>query len=404
TFQSIVDRLDYLDELDVDALWMTPILDAHSHRDETQPGGPHGYDVIDYYVTADALGSNEDYEALVEACHERDIKIIFDLVINHTAREHPYFQAAKHGIDVAADDQAFFQDLYEWQYGNTALTYAYWQGIPVVDYDSLALRSWFLDVVDHWQGIVDGFRCDVAWGVPRSFWKDVRNRVKARDEEFLLLDETVPWHSDLAENQFDAHFDYGFNETLRAIARGDEDATAIHDVLEDRAARGYPDHTAFFNYVENHDMDRYLSIGGKASQMAAGAATFTLPGAPMIYYGQETGVPEQRGTMNWGDVDEDLQSHYENLIDARDSIPELASDAETEPVELDDRPNGVVAYARGGEDGQVLVVLNFSGGGATVSLPDSVETTDLLTDSDIGSGDGVEVEHAVVLRADGVGF
>jgi len=411
TFETIESRLDYLDDLGVDALWLTPILDAHSHRDETQPGGPHGYDIIDYYETADALGTTEDYEALVEACHERDIRVIFDLVINHTAREHPYFRAAKHGEtvpsddlgyfeNVSGDDQEFFADLYEWEYGTTAKTYAYWQGIPVVDYDSLALRSWLLDVIDHWQGIVDGFRCDVAWGVPRSFWKNVRDRVKARDEDFLLLDETVPWHSDFAENQFDAHFDYGFNETLRAIARGEEDATAVNDVLDDRAAMGYPDHTTFFNYVENHDMSRYVSIGDRDSQMAAGAATFTLPGAPMLYYGQETGVSAQRGTMNWNSVDEDLQTYYENLIDARDSLSELASDAPTTPVELDDRPAGVVAYARGDADGRVLVVLNFNGGSPTVSLPDGVDTTDLLTDSDVASGDGAEVEHAVVLRAD----
>jgi glycosidase len=400
TFQTLEDRLDYLDDLGVDALWLTPMLDAHSHRDETQPGGPHGYDVIDYFEAAEALGTNEDYQSLVDACHERDIKVIFDMVINHTAREHPYFRAAKRGTGTDEAGQEFYRQLYEWDFGDTALTYAYWQGIPVVDYDSLALRSWLLAVVDHWQEVVDGFRCDVAWGVPRSFWKNVRDRVKTRDPEFLLLDETVPWHSDFAEDQFDAHFDYGFNETLRAIGRGDEDATAVNDVLDDRAAKGYPDHTTFFNYVENHDMERYLSIGDKASQKAAGAATFTLPGAPMIYYGQETGVGDQRGTMNWDSIDEDLQTHYENLIAAREELPELQSAADTQPVELADRPEGVVAYARQAEDGQVLVVLNFESGDATVSLPDGVETTDLLTDSDAADGSGVTVDSAAVFRAD----
>ncbi|QCC50471.1 alpha-amylase family glycosyl hydrolase [Halapricum salinum] len=404
TFQTIEDRLDYLDELGVDALWLTPMLESHSHSNPGVPGGPHGYDIKDYFEAADALGSNEDYQSLVDACHERDIKVIFDMVINHTAREHPYFQAAKIGTGTDDAGQEFYRQLYEWEFGSTALTYAYWQGIPVVDYDSLALRSWLLAVIDHWQEVVDGFRCDVAWGVPRSFWKNVRDRVKARDEEFLLLDETVPWHSDFAEAQFDAHFDYGFNETVRAIGRGEEDASAVNDVLDDRDAMGYPDHTTFFNYVENHDMSRFLSIGDKASQMAAGAATFTLPGAPMIYYGQETGVGDQRGTMNWDSIDEDLKAHYENLVSARKSVPELASAADTQPVELDDQPDGVVAYARQGEDGQVLVVLHFESGSATVSLPAGVETTDLLTDSDVADGSGVSVDSAVVLRADDASF
>jgi glycosidase len=174
----------------------------------------------------------------------------------------------------------------------------------------------------------------------------------------------------------------------------------LHDVVDDRAAMGYPDHTTFVNYVENHDEDRFLSLADERSQKAAGAATFTIPGTPMVYYGQETGLTGTRETMNWDAIDEGLRSHYENLAAAYDSVSALSDDAPFEPVELDDRPSGTVAYARGERGDQVLVVLNFGSSDATVPVPEGVETTDLLTDADVGAGDGaVSVESAVLLRA-----
>jgi len=399
TFEFLESRLDYLDDLGVDVLWLTPVLEADSHVNPFVPGGPHGYDVTDYFETADALGSREAYEAFVAACHDRDIRVIFDLVINHTAREHPYFQAARRGERVGEDDTVFFHDLYEFERQSRAKTYFGWRGIPLVNYDSLALRAWLLAVVEEWADVVDGFRCDVAWGVPRSFWREVRQRVKDEDPEFLLLDETIPWHSDFAAGQFGVHFGYGFHETLRAIADGREPATALHDILDRRAAEGYPDHTGFVNYVENHDVDRYLAAAPPSAQMAAGAATFTLPGTPMLYYGQETGLTGTRERMNWDDPDEDLRAHYERLIALRDERPALASAAAVDPVALPGRPEGVVAYARknAAASDRVVVVLNFGGEPATVALPDGVGTTDLLTGEDVGTDGGVAVGSAVVL-------
>ncbi|MUV89376.1 hypothetical protein GJ629_05210 [Halapricum sp. CBA1109] len=109
---------------------LTPILESHSHSNPNVPGGPHGYDVTNYFEAAEALGDNEDYEALVEACHERDIKVIFDLVINHSAEEHPYFRAGNTGEGVADGDQEFFRSLYQYENSYTPKTYAYWSGIP----------------------------------------------------------------------------------------------------------------------------------------------------------------------------------------------------------------------------------------------------------------------------------
>ncbi|WP_135303501.1 alpha-amylase family glycosyl hydrolase [Haloarcula amylovorans] len=396
-FQFLESKVEYIDSMGADAVWLTPILDAHSHRDETQPGGPHGYDVIDYFETADALGTREAFESFVDACHERDIKVIFDLVANHTAREHRYFQSAMRGED------APFRDWYRWE-GGTALYYFGWRGIPALNFDNPAVRSWVFAVAEEWANVVNGFRCDVAWGMPHSFWKEFRARIKADHPEFLLLGETVPWqddHVDFAENEFGMQYAENLFSTLGAIGTGEEPADALQEIVAERRDAGYPDHVTMLNYIENHDTDRYLAGASRAAQRAAGAATFTLPGAPMLYYGQETGLTEMRERMNWDGADGELRAFYRALAETRHAERALQSDADVVSLSVAPEHDRVTGYAREAGGERVHVLLHFGEGAVEVAQPADVERTDRLTGSDISARDGtVTVETAVVLRAD----
>ncbi|WP_254279558.1 glucodextranase DOMON-like domain-containing protein [Haloarcula marina] len=397
-FDFLESTVDYIDSMGADAVWLTPILDAHSHRDETQPGGPHGYDVIDYFETADALGSRAQFESFVDACHERGIKVIFDLVVNHTAREHPYFQSATGGED------APFRDWYRWE-GGDAQYYFGWRGIPILDFDNPAVRSWVLAIAEEWADVVDGFRCDVAWGLPHSFWKEFRQRIKAEHPDFLLLAEAVPWqddYADFAENEFGLHYAEGLFETLGAIGSGEESADALRDVCEWRRDAGYPDHVSLLNYVENHDTDRYLADASRAAQMAAGAATFTLPGAPMVYYGQETGLTGMRERMNWERADEDLRAFYRNLAAVRHDERALQSDADVIPLSVAPGNDRVTGYAREMEGERVHVLLNFAEDAVEVAQHPAVERTDRVSGDSVGTAGGVTVDSVAVLRADGL--
>ena len=399
-FSFLESNVEYIDSMGADAVWLTPILDAHSHRDESQPGGPHGYDVIDYFQPADALGDRAAFESFVETCHEHDIKVIFDLVGNHTARQHRYFQAAK--AAVAGDTDSSFGEWYRWS-GEQALYYFGWQGIPVLNYDTLAVRSWFLAVVGEWADVVDGFRCDVAWGMPHSLWKEVRERVKRDHPDFLLLGEAVPWeadHADFAENEFGLHYAEGLFRTLQAIARGEAPADDLQDTIAERRDAGYPAHMGLLNYVENHDTDRFLSIADRQRQRAAGAATFTLPGAPMIYYGQETGLTERRERMNWDAADEVLRSFYRSLAELRHELEPLQSDGDVVPLSVAPGDDRVTGYAREAGGERVHVLLNFGDGPTTVEQHPAVERTDLVAGESVAAGEGVTVDDAVVLRAD----
>ena len=401
TFREIERRVEYLESLEVDCLWLTPVLASPT---------THGYHITDYFDTADDLGSRAAFESLVDRCHEAGIRVVFDLVVNHTSRDHPAFQLHSAGVDAYADHfrrvdaERNVVDV-EWaslrEGGDDIPEYYFnWQRIPNLNYDSLAVRSWMLDVVDEWADVVDGFRCDVAWGVSHAFWKEVRDRVP---EDFLLLDETIPRDADYHEGEFHMHYDTTLYETLRDVGAGEKPADAVLDALDDAAWAGFPDSAVHLRYVENHDESRYVDECDEPSLRAAAAATFTVPGAPMIYYGQERGVSEQRGPMRWHDGDADLTAFHRALASLRAETPTLREGrvvaVEYEVTSTDGDGDAVTAYAREDERGRYVVVLNFDAGSASVSLNESVQPTDLISGEAVADGDELTVDDAVVLRA-----
>jgi hypothetical protein len=236
TFEAIERRVPYIESLGVDVVWLTPIQASPTR---------HGYHITDFFDTAEDLGTRAEFESLVDRLHEAGIRVVFDLVINHSSRDHPAFQLHRAGVPEYAD---YYERIpasrdvsdIDWAGEDAPGHYFNWTRIPNLNYDSLAVRRWMLDVVEEWHDVVDGFRCDVAWGVPHGFWKEVRERVKAEDPEFLLLDETVPRDAAFAENEFDVHYDTDLFDTLRDIGTGETPASALFDALDTSVERGYP--------------------------------------------------------------------------------------------------------------------------------------------------------------------
>ncbi|ELZ32075.1 alpha-amylase family glycosyl hydrolase [Halorubrum tebenquichense] len=421
TFREIERRVEYLGHLGVDALWLTPVLASPTD---------HGYHVTDYYDTAADLGSRESFESLVEACHDAGIRVIFDLVINHTSRDHPAFQLHAAGVDAYADHyrrtvaarDVTGIDWAELGDGDVPDYYFEWGRIPNLNYDSPTVREWLLDVVDEWAGVVDGFRADVAWGVPHGFWKEVADRVP---DDVLLLDETLPHDPFYGEGEFHRHYDTSLYDTLRAIGAGEEPADAVETALARGEWLGFGEggHEQM-RYVENHDEDRYLAAYGRDAFRAAAAVTFTLPGAPMIYAGQERGNETYRGPIRWHDGDNALTEFHRGLAALRASEPLLREGAVTfdgraadvRVVEGD--AERVTAYERTPSEGTgtgggspddrdaLLVVVNFGAEPATVAVPDSVDA-DLFGGDPVRDGDGngvgdgeavIAVESVAVFR------
>jgi len=399
TFREIERRVPYLEWLGVDCLWLTPILESVSpQRGDDAPGGPHGYDTLDYFKTAGDLGTREDLESLVETLHDHGIKFIFDLVVNHTARSHPHFQLADAGVDE-------FREWYEFEDGE-AQFYFNWYNIPNLDYDSLAVREHVLSVVEEWADVVDGFRCDVAWALDPGFWQEVRERTRAIDDDFLLLDEVIPRDPAYHELNFDLHYDTTLYGMLRGIGEGHEPAERVLDAVEATAREGFPPRAEMMRYVENHDETRYLKACGREQLKAATAATMTLPGVPLVYYGQETGMLAYRGDMEWS-ADDELTPFVRRLIGLRNDRETLRR-GDLREIDYDCDSDRGVAYAREHGDETLVIALNFGEQPIDVWLDVEVRTRDLVTgesvttkDRDIGTT--VTVEDVLVLEAVGDG-
>ncbi|WP_373188664.1 alpha-amylase family glycosyl hydrolase [Halolamina sp.] len=395
TFETIEQRLLYLEELGVDCLWLTPLLESPT---------THGYHITDYFDTADDLGTPEELASLVDACHDRGMRLVFDLVINHTSRDHPAFQSWSAGVEAYSDfySDREYDDPSDIDWADGAPDYYFnWTRIPNVNYESPAVRSWMLDVGDRWAAEVDGFRCDVAWGVAPGFWEEVRDRVRAANGEFLMLDETVPRQADCTPG-FGLHHDTDLYGDLLDIGAGDVPADAVFDTFERAIDDGYSPGATFMRYVENHDEDRYRPEHGDAAFRAAVGATFTFPGVPMIYYGQERGVEGYRAEMKWHDGNQRLTEFHQRLVACRQAEPALR----TGDIERLDREvsgtdsDRVTAYARDNGEDRLVVLLNFARGEAVVDPAEPVEMTDLVTDDDVSADGGLRVDDMVVVRGE----
>ncbi|QSG02086.1 alpha-amylase family glycosyl hydrolase [Natranaeroarchaeum sulfidigenes] len=404
-FDEIAGRLDHLDELGVDVLWMTPFVptDRGFGTPEAE-GGPHGYHKTDYFDVDPDLGTMEDFENLVDEAHDRDIKVVFDLVINHASENHPFFQAA---LDESHEEHEKYYDWFRWDDDGNREAYYGWDGIPNLDHENPEVREWCLDVVDFWAPKVDGFRADIAWGVPNHFWKEIYQRVTEYDSDFFMLDETLPYDEEFGAGGFDVHYDNHLHGALGAAAEGT--AEEVLEAYEDRFRNGAHPESLFMQYIENHDTDRYLEQHGFMAQLAAGTATFTLPGVPMIYYGQETGLTDWREPMNWGDFDENTLEFYQQLVDLRKSHPALQHHARVERIDYEADSDSTLAYARYDPetDRRVVVLLDFSDDTQTVRIGDYVESENLITGDDAGLEVNEEHEYVeidvptgIVLEAD----
>lgn len=168
--RGIINKLDYLDNLNVNALWLTPVQDSESY---------HGYDTIDYYKIDARFGTLEDYRELVYKAHQKDIRVIMDLVVNHTSKNNHWFlksaQVAQ-GLDLYGNN-IDYRDLYHWRYSTSTLqepwyrfadTNYYYYGkfassMPELNYDNQTTRDFMIDVAKYWLGFgVDGFRIDAV--------------------------------------------------------------------------------------------------------------------------------------------------------------------------------------------------------------------------------------------------
>lgn len=340
--QGIINRLDYLNDgnpnsgksLGIQGIWLTPIFASPSY---------HKYDVTDYYQIDSKFGTMNDLQELINECHKRDIKIILDLVINHTGNNNAWFAnfvRAHENNDVESpyyDYYTYYKaeeerpigtykkigtstDLYECNFSTD---------MPELNFDNEEVRAKVLEIAKYYLDMgVDGFRFDAAKYIYYSdneksalFWKWYVEELKKIKSDIYIVGEV--WSADAIT---DIYFEQGlscFNFTVSGIsgriataAKGGS-VSAYTSYVENylNKIKGLHDDSMLMQFITNHDMDRaagFLSVSDGYMHMAANLYILSN-GSPFIYYGEEIGMKGSRGTastdanrriaMLWGDED-----------------------------------------------------------------------------------------------------
>jgi glycosidase len=374
TLDGIREHIDHIAGLGCNVLWLSPVHQSPSH---------HGYDHEDFLTVEPRYGGDAALLRLVEAAHDRDMRVLLDFVPNHTGRGHHLFRDA---IEKDGDAAGYYRF---WQWPHYYRCFSDVISLPELDTGDRNVQQVLVRAAQHWLTAygADGIRCDHVAGVDPAFWVELRRGLRAVRADALVLGEATGLPEWLARyaGRLDAIFDFDLTYYVRqALARGRMDAAGFATWLDEHV-HAYPG-LALATLLDNHDMNRFLWMAGGNVDRVKLAATLllTLPGMPVIYYGTEVGLSqrfdgvienaEARLPMLWGgDQNQDLLSHFQALgCLRRDSVALRRGDRRTMLADAE-----VFAYERSTGDEKVIVALNFSEQPQRRELPGLVEPVEL---------------------------
>ncbi len=413
----VAERLDYLTDLGINALYLNPIFASASN---------HRYHTFDYYNVDPLLGGNDALRTLLDAAHKKNIRVILDGVFNHASRGFWQFHhVLENGAGSPYKDWFFFdeerlsgkkhwgaypspheQKQLHHEDSLTAIGYRAWWNLPALpkfNTNSPAVREFLFDVAEYWIKFgADGWRLDVPAEIDDdSFWQEFRRRVRAINPEAYIVGEI--WHESqrwLQGDQFDAVMNYIGTNACAAFFPGHHlDLRVAHqqsnfrNVQHPIGAHEFADRVdhmmglykpeitrSQLNLLDSHDMPRFLSFasGDKNSLKLAWLFVMTITGAPCIYYGDEIGLdgehdPFCRKSFPWDEHkwDKDLLEYFKQIIALRTKNPAFRRG----DMKRLWSANGVYAYSRSFEGKTFVVALNVSEKPEQVHLPYEAQKT-----------------------------
>jgi len=364
TFAALDRQLARFDSLGVDILWIMPVQPIGKLNRK----GPLGsyYSISNYTAFNPEFGSATDFKRLVNDAHQHGKRVVLDWVPNHTSFDHVwitshpdwYVHRPDGSISNARDNEGHETD---------------WTDVAELDYDKPAMRQqmiadmrWWLDNMS-----IDGFRCDVAGGVPMDFWREARRALTAvKPDLFMLAEAEGPQYYPA----FDATYGWELHHLLNELAQGKR-STADLDAYFARQRRDYPPTAYRMYFTSNHDENslngtEFERMGDNHMPAFILAATVQL-GMPLIYTGQEASLRKrlrffEKDTVDWSGSS--LVGFYRAVVDLKHRNSALWNGAEGgDQVKLEtDGGDRVYAFTRTRGENSVLVALNF--GDAPVHL------------------------------------
>lgn len=386
TLRSMQLELPRLADLGVDVLWLMPI---HPISEKNRKGTLGSYYAVkDYKAVNPEFGTMEDLKEFVRTAHSLGMRVILDEVCNHTGCDNAW--VTEHPEYYARDARGEMFGPFDW-----TDTYK-------LDYSNPATRAAMIDALKFWiaEADIDGYRCDVAGEVPTSFWEEARPQLEAIKPVFMLAEASKP---ELLAKAFDADYNWPMKDVFNAIAaskgvnayavakKQDHPKSDARDIvrLMERQEKEYPAGTINMNMVTNHDLNSWEGTEFDRFGPSLGAfavLSYTLPGMPMLYTGQEVGFNHPFEFFELDGVQPDYQANeftvfYEMLNALKHG--NRAFDAGRRggsftvlPTDSDD----VLAFERAKDGDRAVVIVNLSGDVRKLGFRKGTPAVDGLTD------------------------
>lgn len=373
TFIAFEANLPRLKELGVDILWFMPIHPI-GIKDRKFPEGSKTslgsyYSVKDYKGVNPEFGTEADFKALVSKAHGMGFKVIIDWVANHSSR-----------------DNAWITEHPEWYVHDSTgkiLAPFDWTDVAKLNFADTNMRAAMIDAMKYWvtNCDIDGFRCDVAGEVPVDFWEDARAQLEKVKPMFMLAENED--HPELCNKAFDMNYGWGMHHVMHQVALGKDSVNKIARQVV-KMDTILPQYAFQMNFITNHDENSWNGTAEEkfgAGENAFAVLTYTLPGMPLIYSGQEAGLDKRlkfftKDTIDWTKAD--FSPFYKTLNALKHSNEALwnAPYGGTFEQVKNTEPAKVLSFLRIKGDAKVLVVLNLSAAPVSVAVKGDIVNGD----------------------------
>jgi cyclomaltodextrinase / maltogenic alpha-amylase / neopullulanase len=349
TFKAVTARLDELKSLGVTVLWIMPIHPIAELKKKGSIGSP--YAVRDYYEVNPAFGTKADFKALVTAAHAKGLKVIIDIVANHTGWDNVMMKTPSY---YRRDAKGQVISPYDWT------------DVAALNYENPALRRYMSDMLVYWakEFALDGFRCDVAGEIPTDFWESARAAIEQVRPDIMMLAEAHK--PDLLAKAFNLDYSWPLHGALTDVLTNGAPATRLREEWQNEIAQ-YPKGALHMRFSDDHDETRAIARFGAKGALAASLMMFTLDGVPLLYNGMEVGDNAESGAPQLFEKQDvfwdasrrpEFPAFYRELIAFRKAHPVLRSGAVDWLANSD--ADRVVSYRRRDASEELVVVVNFS--------------------------------------------
>ncbi|MFC0272256.1 pullulanase [Metabacillus herbersteinensis] len=403
-FKGITQKIDYLDKLGINTIWINPIVDnikydVRNENPDTPYYGYHGYWANNFGELNPHFGSMADFHELIDKAHDRGIKIMVDVVLNHTGYG---LKASDTGSGIANfpsdEDRARFDGML--RDGGTDTVRGELSGLPDLITEDSAVRDqivqWQVDWIEKSKtangNSIDYFRVDTVKHVEDTTWMKFKNELTKVNPEFKLIGES--WGASINDDQgylntgmMDSLLDFDFKNIAKDLVDGKIDTA--QSKLENRNKNLSNDAT-LGQFLGSHDEDRFLEAveGDLGKYQVAASLQMTAKGQPVIYYGEELGLPgknnypiyDNRPNLPWDQVEgNEVLSHYQKLLAFRNEYTDIFTKGDRTKVAGSDSDEYLV-FSRSYNDEEAFIGLNTANAEKEVVL-------------DFESADAVVTDH-----------